>query len=195
MVTDTILCHAGRPYEYAYFPYSGYISVVVTVPEHKPLGINLIGYEGMLGATMVLGTRKAPMKAIVRGAGLAVRIPARKLEDELQANPGLRKIVGRYLYLLTTALARSSACTHFHQIEQRLARLLLLTHDRVQEDRFHLTHEYLADMLGVRRSGVTVAAGVLQRLKLIRYARGKITILERQRLEDASCGCYTADPD
>jgi CRP-like cAMP-binding protein len=192
MEFGTTLCDAEEPYRHAYFPRSGCISLVSALPGHNPLEVGLIGHEGMLGATLLLGIETVPMRAVVQDPGMALRISAAGLRRVLRDSPGLRKVLGRYLYLRLVQLSQTGACTRFHQIEPRLARWLLLSHDRAQGDRFHLTHEYLADMLGVRRSGVTVAAGGLQARRLIRYTRGEITILDRPGLEAASCGCYAA---
>jgi CRP-like cAMP-binding protein len=184
------LCDAEQPHRHAYFPESGLISQVSTSRDHHPLEMGVIGREGMLGASLVLGINVAPMRAVVQGPGIAMRIPAARLQSELRDSPILRKVLSRYLYLRTVELSLAGACMRFHQIEQRLARWLLLIHDRVQADHFHLTHEYLADMLGVRRSGITVAAGNLQARGLIKYTRGEITVLDRPGLEMASCSCY-----
>lgn len=143
----------------------------------------------MLGATLVLGVNATPMRAVVQGAGTALRMAVADARRELHRSEMLH-IIGRYLYLLISQLARSSACTRFHEIEPRLARWLLMTHDRAHADHFHLTHEFLADMLGVRRSGVSMAAGKLQRKKLIGYHRGAINVLDRKGLEAAACTCY-----
>lgn len=190
LVFGSTLCAADAPYRHAYFPCSGFISLVAILPGHKPLEMGLIGHEGILGATLALGVNAAPMAAVVQGTGMALRITAAKLRGELHDSPGLQRILHRYLYVLMVQLSQTGACTHFHQIEQRLARWLLLTHDRARADHFRLTHDYLADMLGVRRSGVTVAAGELQARKLISYVRGEINILDRPGLEAASCECY-----
>lgn len=190
MAPGDVLCEAGRPYRYAYFPYNGLISHVSTMDGHNPLESGLIGHEGMLGATLLLGIAEVPMQAIVRSAGIAMRISVARLRQQVRDNSGLRKVLGRYLFLQLVELSLAASCTRFHQIDQRLARLLLLTHDRAQVDHFHLTHETLADMLGVRRSGVTVAAGTLQTDRAINYSRGEITILDRPALETASCECY-----
>jgi CRP-like cAMP-binding protein len=187
-----VLCDADEPYRHAYFPVSGCISLMSTLEGHSPMEIGLIGNEGMLGATLALGIDAVPMRAVVQGPGMALRISAAKLRCALRDSPRLRHIVGRYLFLRVAQLSQMGPCARFHQIEPRLARWLLLTHDRTQGDHFHLTHQYLADMLGVRRSGVTVAAGALQARKLIRYARGEITILDREGLEAASCSCYAS---
>ncbi len=189
LVFGEVLCEADRPMSHVYFPLTGFISRTSILDDHRPLEIGLIGNEGMLGATLTLGINAAPMRAVVQGAGTALRMGVADARRELRRAEML-PIVGRYLYLLISQLARSSACTRFHEIEPRLARWLLITHDRAHADHFHLTHEFLADMLGVRRSGVSVAAAKLQGRKLIRYHRGNINVLDRSGLEAAACTCY-----
>lgn len=187
-----ILCEARQTIPFVYFPLSAFISLVDTAGKHTPLELGLVGNEGMLGATLVLGTDEAQMRAIVQGKGTALRLTVPLLRRQLLASPSLLRALQRYLYVITTQLAKSVTCIHFHEVEPRLARWLLMTHDRAHADTFYLTHEYLAGMLGVRRSGVTVAAGALQRRSLIRYARGDISIVDRKGLEAASCECYGA---
>jgi CRP-like cAMP-binding protein len=187
-----ILYEADQPFEHVYFPLIGYISLVATLDGHVPLEMGLIGNEGMLGVTLTLGLKTAPMRAVVQGTGTALRMPGAQLIRELRESPAMRRTLDRYLYVMMAQLTQSSACTRFHEIEPRLARWLLMTHDRAHGDRFYLTHEYLAGMLGVRRSGVSIAAGALQLRKLIRYSRGEINILNRKGLEAASCTCYDA---
>ena len=186
----TVICDRDRPYAHAYFPLGGFVSLVAKVGSHPPLEIALIGNEGMLGATLLLGVNTARLQSIVQGAGTAWRMPAPRFRRLLRANAALRDLTGRYLYTVMTQLSRSTACTRFHGVEARLARWLLMTHDRAHADRLHLTHQYLADMLGVRRSAVTIAAGSLQRRKLIHYVRGTIEVVDRKGLEAASCECY-----
>jgi CRP-like cAMP-binding protein len=192
LVFGAILCEPGQPFRHVYFPLSGFISLVATLGGHQPLELALIGNEGMLGVTLALGVNAAPMRAVVQGAGTALRMSAAQLRRELRGSPALRRMLNHYLYAMLAQLAQSAACTHFHEIEPRLARCLLMSHDRAHADHFHLTHKFLADMLGVRRSGVTIAAGALQQRKLIRYTRGEISILDRKGLEAASCECYEA---
>ncbi len=146
----------------------------------------------MLGATLALGIGQAPMRAVVQGSGSALRISSQLFKQELLSSPALLRALKRYLYVVMTQLSQSAACTHFHEIEPRLARWLLMTHDRAHADHFHLTHEYLADMLGVRRSGVSIAAAAMQARGLISYSRGEIHILDRAGLELAACECYAA---
>jgi CRP-like cAMP-binding protein len=188
----TILCEPDQRYEHVYFPLTGFISLVTTLKGHPPLEMGLIGNEGMLGGTLALGVPIVPMCAVVQGSGRLLRMTAVQLRRELRASPALQQALNRYLHVLMAQLSQLAACAHFHEIEPRLACWLLMTHDRAHTDHFHLTHEYLADMLGVRRSGVTIAAGALQLRKLIRYTRGEIQILDRKRLEAASCECYAA---
>lgn len=192
MVFGNVLHEANQPIRHVYFPLSGFISLVTTMDGHPPLEMGLIGNEGMLGATLALGIGRAPMRAVVQGAGSALRIPSALFKQELLSSPALLRSLKRYLYVVMAQLSQSAACTHFHEIEPRLARWLLMTHDRAHADHFHLTHEYLAEMLGVRRSGVSIAAAALQARGLIRYTRGQIYILDRAGLEQAACECYAA---
>jgi CRP-like cAMP-binding protein len=188
----TILCEANQPLRHVYFPLTGFISLVAIVKDHPPLEIGLIGNEGMLGATLALDVTSARLRGIVQGPGTALRMTAAHLRLLLRENRALRRTVNRYLFVLLAQQSRSIACTRFHEIRSRLARWLLMTHDRAHADHFYLTHQYLADMLGVQRSAVTIAAGALQRNKVIRYVRGEIIVLDRRGLEAASCECYRA---
>lgn len=192
LIFGTILCEANQPFGHVYFPLTGFISLTETTDCHPPLEICLIGSEGILGATLAFGVDIAPQGAVVRGPGSALRMSAAKLRVALRGSPALRRILDRYLYVVAAELSQTVACTHFHQIEPRLARWLLMTHDRAHADHFHLTHKSLADMLGVQRSAVTIAAGSLQKQNLIRYIRGEISIANRRGLEAASCSCYGA---
>jgi CRP-like cAMP-binding protein len=191
LVFGDILCEAGERFRHVYFPLTGFISLVATVDAHKPLEMGLIGNEGMLGATIALGVDAVPLRGVVQGPGTALRLDAAHFRRELREH-ALARVVKRYLYVLMAQLSQTAACTRFHDVTARLARWLLMTHDRAHADHFHLTHDFLADMLGVRRSGVTIAAGDLQRRELIRYTRGEIAILDRKGLEATACECYAA---
>ena len=188
--THSVLCEFDEPIRFVYFPCVGFISLVTSIESHPPLELNLIGREGMLGASLILGQNQAPIRGIVQGAGSALRMDTASFRQALGASPALRQLLGRYLYVLMAQSSHIASCTHLHGIEQRLARALLATHDRVAKDRFTLTHQSLADMLGVLRSAVTIAAGKLQALALISYSRGQINIVNRAGLEATSCGCY-----
>ncbi len=195
LVVGDILCEPDQRYRYVYFPLTGIISLVSTVRDHQPLEMGMIGNEGMLGATLVLGVEAAPLRGVVQGAGTALRISVPQLRRRLQDSPALLRTLNRYVYVLMAQLSQTATCSRFHEVDARLVRWLLMTHDRVHADRFYLTHQLLADMLGVRRSAVTIAAGVLQKKGLISYVRGNITVLSRRRLESASCECYPAVVD
>lgn len=192
LVFGSILCEPDQPFEHVYFPITGFISLVAYMKGHQPLEMGLIGNEGMLGATLVLGVNTVPLRAVVQGSGTSLRMTAAQLRREFRDRSSLLRTINRYLYILMAQLAQTAACTRFHEVEARLARWLLLTHDRAHADHFHLTHAFLADMLGVRRSGITIAAGNLQQRKIIRYSRGEISILDRKELERVSCECYNA---
>lgn len=187
-----ILCESDQPFLHVYFPLTGFVSCVTVLTGHQPLEIGLVGNEGMLGATLSLGVNGAPMRAVVQGAGTALKMTASQLRRELSRCPCLQHTLNRYLFVLLAQLAQIAACTRFHKIEPRLACWLLMTQDRAHADHFRLTHANLADMLGVRRSGITIAAGALQQRGLISYTRGEIRVLDRQGLERAACGCYAA---
>lgn len=193
MVFGMGLCARKDVIDHVYFPLTGFISLVITVADHPPMELGLIGNEGMLGATLMLGVDAAPLRAVVQGSGTALRMSVAQFRGELADSAALRKILGRYLYVALAQLAQMAVCTRFHDIESRLARWLLMTDDRAHGDHLHLTHQFLADMLGVRRSGVTIAARRLHRKLLIRYSRGEITVLDRAGLEAAACECYRAD--
>lgn len=184
---------AGQPTPSVLFPIDGFISLLAQVDSGHAIEVGMVGREGMLGIQLALGVATEPLKALVQGAGLALRISAATFRRELAANPALRSTIDRYVYVLFAQHARAAACLRFHQIEQRLARWLLMSQDRAHADEFRVTQEFLAFMLGVRRVGVTLAAGKLQRRHLIVYDRGAMTILDRAGLEHAACTCYASD--
>lgn len=185
-----ILFETGQAIRYVYFPLDGFISQLTLLDGLRPLEMALVGNEGVIGETLILGVSTAPMRAIVQGSGQVLRMKAEDLKRALIECVHFQNILNRYLYVIMRQLPQMAVCTHFHGIEPRLARWLLMTQDRSFSDSFHLTHQFLASMLGVRRSGITIAAGALQLRRLIDYHRGEITILNRSGLEKAACTCY-----
>lgn len=195
MVLGTVLHEPFQRYQHVYFPLAGFISLVATQGEHQRMAVGLIGNEGMLGTTLILGSHSSSMKSIVSGAGSALKMGTMHFLHALHASSRLFQALQLRLSVTIDDLSKTALCTRFHPIEQRLAYWLLLAQDRAHADNFYLTHESLADMLGVRRSGITVAAGALQAKALIHYTRGHIRILDRRGLEAASCECYKAQTD
>jgi CRP-like cAMP-binding protein len=188
-----VLYESGKAARYVYFPIDAIISLVTPIDGKPVLEVGMVGHEGMVGAQLALGVTTAPSHAVVQGSGATWRVASAAFRTELARSDALDANLNRYLYVLMTQLAGSSACLRFHLISPRLARWLLMTHDRAHSNQFHVTHEFLAYMLGVRRVGITAAAGTLQRKGLIEYHRGKLRILDRKGLEAAACSCYAAD--
>ena len=193
LALSEVLWESGELTRYAYFPIDATISLVTSINGKPVLEVGMVGREGMVGAQLVLGVIKAPMHAVVQGGGKALRIGSSEFRRELARSQALNRLLHRYLYVLMSQLGRSAACLRFHPIGPRLARWLLMTQDRAHSNSFHVTHKFLAYMLGVRRVGITTAAVALQRAGLLEYTRGKLTVLNRRRLEAVACECYVAD--
>lgn len=190
LVFGEILCEPDQPFRFVYFPLGGYVSLRRLVDGGRPLEMDQVGNEGMIGTSLALGINSAHLQGLVQQAGPALRMGVGRFRRQLRASPGLMRSLHAYLHGMLGQFSSTAACIHFHEIDKRLARWLLMTHDRAHSDHFHLTHKLLADTLGVQRSAVTIAAGELRKKAIISYSRGKITILDRAALEAVSCGCY-----
>ena len=187
-----MLYRPSGPIDAAYFVTAGMISLVTNLEDGMQAEVGIIGREGMLGISLVAGVETSIVEAMVQVPGAALRIGARELRQELEANAPLRRALLLYTEALQAQVMQTAACNGRHGLEQRLARWLLMAHDRVDGDDLPLTQEFIAMMLGVHRPSITVTAGILQRAGLIRYAPGRITLLDRASLEAASCECYAA---
>jgi CRP-like cAMP-binding protein len=193
LVLHETLAEPGSTIRNVYFPLGGFISLLTPMGGKDTLEVALAGNEGMYGAPVALGVDISPLHALVQGGGSALQMGAATFRRDIARMPALRNFVDRYIYVLMAQLTQTAGCNRFHVVEQRVARWLLMTADRAHSPSFQITHEFLSHMLGVRRVGITKAAGALQKRKLIRYTRGNVTILDRKGLERASCACYRAD--
>src|SRR6267378_4208958 len=185
-----VLYEPGERIRFVYFPGDSLVSLLTLVDDQSALEVGMVGREGMVGVPLSLGADISPVRALVQGAGAAMRMKSARFSEEIRKSPQLQRQVSRYTRALMAQITQTAACNRFHVVEARLARWLLMTRDRVRSDEFRLTHAFLGHMLGVRRVGVTMAARALQKRKLIGYSRGKIKILHRRGLEGAACSCY-----
>jgi CRP-like cAMP-binding protein len=185
-----ILYEPGEPMHDVYFPNDCLVSLLTLVEGHRALEVGLVGREGMIGARLALGAATSSVRALVQGTGTGMRMKSQRFLKEFRRSPALQRALFQFTDTLMIQISQTAACNRFHIVEARLARWLLMTAERMASNEFHLTHDFLADMLGVRREGVTVAASTLQKRKLISYRRGNITILDCPGLEAASCSCY-----
>lgn len=190
LVLTDILAEPGERTRHVYFPTTGFISLIARLNNGAQLEIGIVGSEGMLGASVALGIDISPQHAVVQRAGTALRMSATAFRRHCRDSIGLRETFARYVYVCMRQLAQTAACTHYHLLEERLARWLLMSRDRAGGDKFHLTQALLASMLGVRREGVTQAAHALQARGLISYKRGDITITDAKGLRTKACECY-----
>jgi len=190
-----VLYAAWEPLDCIYFPTTSFISLTVPQGDSAAFEVGLVGREGMLGLALALDGGLSSERAVVQGAGAALRLDIAGLRSELRRSAALRDQIDRYVHVRLSQLAQSAICAHFHLLESRLARRLLMTQDRAGANTFTVTQEVLASKLGVRRVGVTKAASALQKRRLIHYSRGDITVLDRRGLLAASCRCYKIDQD
>lgn len=184
-----VLYAAGRDISHVYFPVRGVMSLVVKT-TNGDVEVTTIGNEGVVGIPVALGVSSTTMEAVCQIPGRALKISARLAREEMGRSPGLNRLLLCYAEAMMAQIAQNAACNRAHSIEQRCARWLLMTHDRVEGDEFPLTQEFLAEMLGVRRATVTVVAGILHKAGFIQYRRGRLRIVDRRGLEGATCECY-----
>ena len=180
----------GERINYGYFLNGGMISFMIVTGDNRSVEVGIAGKEGVIGAQLAVGVHRSPYRTVVQIAGDGLRIKARDLEHILLSTPQLNLLLNRYAQIQGLQVAQLAACNRLHEIEQRLARWLLMSQDRVDSGSFPMTHDWLAQMLGTRRPSVTLAAGILQKAGMIEYTRGNVKILNRKSLEEAACECY-----
>jgi CRP-like cAMP-binding protein len=184
------LSRAGKPISFVYFPVTGVASIVNTMQDGSAAEVGTVGNEGLVGLPIILGDTVAPSDVYVQVPGSALRMPASLFRVALESSSAMRTVMLHYVHALFNQIAQSAACNSFHSVEQKCCRWLLMTHDRVQSDRFILTQEFLGMMLGVRRTSITLTAKKLKQRKLIDYSRGHVHVMDRLGLEQRSCECY-----
>ena len=185
-----ILHEAGDKIEYAYFLNEGMASLVILTSDGRSVEVAIVGREGVIGSPLAVGLHRGPYRSIMQIQGTGVRIEADLIDERLQDMPALRLLLNRYVLVQGLQIAQIAACNRLHEIEQRLARWLLMCHDRIQSEYLPVTHEFLAQMLGTGRPSVSLAAGILQKAGIIENMRGTLRIRNRKELESAACECY-----
>ena len=181
---------SGERMEHVYFPTDSIVSLLYTMVDGATAEMGLVGREGVVGIALFMGGDSMPNRAVVQGAGTVIRVKAKVLQGEFRRGGVFQLLLLRYTQVLITQIAQTAVCNRLHHVEQRLCRWLLMTQDRAQSDTLQMTHEFIANMLGIQREAVSMAARRLQEKGIIRYVRGRIEILDRPRLEQHTCECY-----
>jgi CRP-like cAMP-binding protein len=184
------LYESGDAQRHIFFPTDSIVSLLYVLADGASAEIAVVGNEGVIGVSLFMGGETTPSRAIVQSAGFAYRLAGKHLKDEFDRHGQMLHMLLRYTQSLITQMAQTAVCNRHHSVDQQLCRWLLLSLDRLSGNRLDMTQELIANMLGVRREGVTTAAGKLQRLGVIRYSRGRITVIDRPKLESLSCECY-----
>ena len=190
MPLGKVLYESGDVMRHVYFPTDSIISLLYVLEDGASAEISVVGNEGLIGVALFMGGETTPSRAIVQSAGFAYRLIGQLLKEEFHRNGGMQLLLLRYTQALLTQMAQTAVCNRHHSVDQQLCRWLLLSLDRLSSNRLNMTQELIANMLGVRREGVTDAAGKLQKRGVIQYARGRITVLDRPKLEKLCCECY-----
>ncbi len=190
MPLGMVLYESGDTMRHVYFPTDSIVSLLYVMEDGASAEISVVGNEGLIGVALFMGGLSTPSRAIVQSAGSAYRMPGQRLKDEFSRHADLMLLLLRYTQALITQMAQTAVCNRHHSIDQQLCRWLLLSLDRLPDNRLSMTQELIANMLGVRREGVTEAAGKLQKQGVIEYSRGHITVLDRPKLEALCCECY-----
>jgi CRP-like cAMP-binding protein len=190
-----VVYESGGHMQYVYFPTTSHISLLYTMIDGSTAEMGLVGQEGVVGIALFMGGETTPNRAMVQGGGAAYRMKASAMLDEFKRGGEFQHLLLRYTQALITQISQTAVCNRLHSVEQRLCRWLLMTHDLAQSDELEMTHEFISNMLGVRREGVTVAAQRLQEMGMISYVRGHIQILDRERLLAHVCECYQVVKD
>jgi CRP-like cAMP-binding protein len=190
MPLGKVLYESGDVLRHVYFPTDSIVSLLYVLADGASAEISVVGNEGLIGIALFMGGETTPSRAIVQSAGYAYRLIGQQLKEEFHRNGQLQLLLLRYTQALITQMAQTAVCNRHHSVDQQLCRWLLLSLDRLSSNQLSMTQELIANMLGVRREGVTEAAGKLHKLGVLRYARGRITVLDRPKLEQLCCECY-----
>jgi len=185
-----VVYESGARLDYVYFPVDCIVSLLYVMKDGASAEIAVVGREGLVGVALFMGGESTPSRAVVQSAGTAYRLPSNILKKEFERRGPMQRLLLRYTQALITQMSQTAVCNRYHTVDQQLCRWLLLSLDRLYSNELHMTHELIANMLGVRREGVSEAAGHLQTARLIHYSRGRIKVLDRPKLEERVCECY-----